>query len=73
MAKEKKSTPAEEVTSSPSAQRLRETRHYFPEANLTITADSREEAEKEVARILKEEAADSQDQPAENNKEEEDK
>lgn len=69
MAKEKKSTPAEEVNEA----QQRERRFYFPEANLTITADSREEAEKEVARILKEEAADSEDQPAENNNEEEDK
>lgn len=67
MAKEKKSTPAEE-----NAAQQRDRRFYFPEHGLTITADSREEAEKEVARIVKEEAADSQDQPADNNKQEED-
>lgn len=61
MAKEKTSTTTEATASTPSAQRLRETRHYFPEANLTITADTREEAEKELARINKEEAADASD------------
>lgn len=69
MAKEKTATPAEEAASKPADQRLRERRHYFPEENLTITADSREDAEKELARIKKEEAA---DQPADN-KQEEDK
>lgn len=66
MAKEKTTTQAEATASKPSAQRLRETRHYFPEQNITITADSREEAEKELARIKKEEAA---DQPADNKEE----
>lgn len=56
MAKEKKTTQAEE---NPAQQRDR--RFYFPEQNLTITADSREEAEKELARITKEEEADASD------------
>jgi len=58
MAKEKTTTQAEATASKPSAQKLRDTRHYFPEHSLTITADSREEAEKELAAILKQEKED---------------
>jgi len=56
MAKEKKTTQAEV-----NAAQERDRRFYFPEQNLTITADSREEAEKELARITKEEEADASD------------
>jgi len=48
---EKKTTPKEELT--PDAQK--DQRFYFPEHNLTITAATREEAEKELAVIIKEE------------------
>lgn len=58
MAKENTSQPTEDKPSKPSAQKLRDTRHYFPEHSLTITADTREEAEKELAAILKQEKED---------------
>ena len=56
MAKDK-TTPAEEATDLNDAQQ-REQRHYFPEHNITITAASREEAEKELADIIKAEKED---------------
>lgn len=52
MAKDK-TTPAEEVTTASDEQRF-----YFPEHNLTITAATREDAEKEVAEIIKQEKED---------------
>lgn len=57
MAKEKTTQPAEEATKLNEAQQ-REQRHYFPEHNLTITAATREEAEKELADIIKQEEED---------------
>lgn len=60
MAKEKTSTPSEESTDQNEAQ-AREQRHYFPEHNLTITAATREDAEKELAEIIKQEKADGAD------------
>lgn len=56
MAKEK-TTTAEETPRLNEAQ-AREQRFYFPEHNLTITAASREDAEKEVAEIIKQEKED---------------
>jgi hypothetical protein len=56
MAKEK-TTPAEEATKLNDAQ-AREQRHYFPEHNITITAETREEAEAELAEIIKQEKED---------------
>lgn len=56
MAKEK-TTPAEEETKLNDAQ-AREQRHYFPEHNITITAETREEAEAELAEIIKQEKED---------------
>ena len=56
MAKEK-TTTAEETPELNEAQ-AREQRHYFPEHNLTITAASREDAEKELAEIIKQEKED---------------
>lgn len=53
MAKEK-TTPAEEVTPASSTDQ----RFYFPEQSLTITAASREDAEKELAEIIKQEEED---------------
>lgn len=49
MAKDKTTTD-EEVTPASKDQRF-----YFPEHNLTITAASREDAEKELAEIIKQE------------------
>lgn len=57
MAKEKTSTPAEDTPELNDAQ-AREQRHYFPEHNLTITAATREDAEKELAEIIKQEEED---------------
>ena len=57
MAKDKTSTPAEETSQLNEAQ-AREQRFYFPEQNITITAATREEAEKELAEIIKQEEED---------------
>lgn len=57
MAKEKTSTPSEETPELNEAQQ-REQRFYFPEQNVTITAATREEAEKELAEIIKQEEED---------------
>ena len=51
-----KKTSTEELT--PDAQK--DQRHYFPEHNLTITAATREEAEKELAEIIKQEKEDAE-------------
>lgn len=56
MAKEK-TTSTDEAPELNEAQ-AREQRHYFPEHNLTITAASREDAEKELAEIIKAEKED---------------
>lgn len=56
MAKEK-TTTAEEAMKLNDAQ-AREQRHYFPEHNITITAETREEAEAELAEIIKQEKED---------------
>ena len=53
MAKDKTTTTEEEVTTASDVQRF-----YFPEHNLTITAASREDAEKELADIIKQEEED---------------
>lgn len=54
MAKEKTTTPSEELT--PDAQK--DQRFYFPEHNITITAATREEAEAELDEIIKQEKED---------------
>lgn len=53
---DKTPTPAEELTKD--AQK--DTRFYFPEHSLTITAATREEAEKELAEIIKQEKEDAE-------------
>lgn len=55
--KEDKSTTPAEAPKLNEAQ-AREKRFYFPEQNITITADSREDAEKELADIIKQEEED---------------
>lgn len=52
MAKDK--TPTEEKTEAA----LKDERFYFPEHNITITAATREEAEAELAEIIKQEKED---------------
>lgn len=53
MVKDKTTTTEEEVTPTSKDQRF-----YFPEHNLTITAASREDAQKELADIIKQEEED---------------
>lgn len=52
---EKKSTPAEDKPAELNEAQQRDQRFYFPEQNITITAATREEAEKELADIIKQE------------------
>ncbi len=52
----KEKTTESEVTPASKDQRF-----YFPEHNITITAANREEAEKELADIIKQEKQDGED------------